>query len=319
MLKHIGQIKLSGIALPACSVKTSAKVPDTFIKKDILERRTTTPYTTLAPLYDSLLGNRFFPQLRHTFEWLVHRYGIRFVSAADVACGTGTFVRYLCKHGTTLVYGVDRSPEMLRAAIGKNQTTGARFLLQDFGTLTLPQPVALITCCFYSLNYLLTTAELQRALARFHDNLSPGGYAIFDMVTDRPGWQGSEPIIEPMITPGGAVTLITRWDPRLHIQTVHVSILRKGRSHREIHRQRGYPVAVVAHLVARARLMLVGIHDFRTLRPATLWTSQAVYVARKPWGGEFTNGQNVQGRTIGAGRIDDYQPQSTGVAKLFHC
>jgi SAM-dependent methyltransferase len=289
MQQYIGQVKLSGLAAPARSVEISSTVPNTSIKNSILGRRTTTPYTTLAPLYDRLLGNRFFLQLRHAFERLVQRYGIHFASAADVACGTGTFVRYLCQCGTLVVYGVDRSPEMLRTAIGKNQTTGARFLLQDFGTLALPQPVDLITCCFYSLNYLLTTAELQRALARFYTNLNPGGYAIFDMVTDRPGWQGSEPLVEPMVAPGAPVALVSHWDPQRHIQTIHVSILQNGRAHQEIHRQRGYPVAVVAQLLTRARFALVGFHDFQTLGPATLRTSQAVYVARKlrgethPW------------------------------------
>jgi len=40
--------------------------------------------------------------------------------AADVACGTGTFVRYLCECGVPVVCGVDRSPETLEVAIRKN-------------------------------------------------------------------------------------------------------------------------------------------------------------------------------------------------------
>jgi ubiquinone/menaquinone biosynthesis C-methylase UbiE len=115
-------------------------------------RQTVTPYATLAPLYDALLSDRFFPQLRTTFEWLVRRHGIRFASATDVACGTGTFVHYLREHDVPVVYGVDRSSEMLRVAIQKNLGNGARFLLQDFATLQLPQPVDLITCHFDSLN-----------------------------------------------------------------------------------------------------------------------------------------------------------------------
>lgn len=53
--------------------------------------RTAVSYAVLAPVYDALLGDRLFTQLRRVFDWLVQCYGIHFSSAADVACGTGTF------------------------------------------------------------------------------------------------------------------------------------------------------------------------------------------------------------------------------------
>jgi SAM-dependent methyltransferase len=237
-----------------------------------------TPYATLAPLYDALLGDRFFRQLRRTFEWLIRRYGIRFASAADIACGTGTFVRYLREHGVPVVYGVDHSPEMLRIAIRKNQGNGAQFLRQGFATLQLPHPVDLITCHFDSLNYLLTSDDLLRALHPFHANLNPGGHLIFDMITDRPPWSGRSPCIERMTGTSVSIVRVTRRDPRRGIQTALVSISRNGRSHREIHVQRGYPVVV--GLLAQAGFALLGAHDFQTLGPATTWTPRAVYVAQ---------------------------------------
>jgi SAM-dependent methyltransferase len=239
-----------------------------------------TPYATLAPLYDALLGDRFFPQLRRAFEWLVRRYRMHFTSAADVACGTGTFVRYLHERGVPVVYGVDRSPDMLRMAMTKNQGTGGRFWLQDFPMLQLPQSVDLITCHFDSLNYLLTTVDLLGALHRFHANLNPGGHLIFDMITDRPPWKGPGPHVECVTMPGGTVVRVTRREPRRGIQTALVSISRNGRSHREIHMQRRYPVAVVVGLLAQAGFALLGAYDFQTLGPATTWTPRAVYVAQ---------------------------------------
>lgn len=249
--------------------------------RDHLSRQTVISYRALAPLYDILLGNRFFLQLQSTFEWLIRRYGIHFVSVADVACGTGIFVGYLREQGVPVVYGVDRSPEMLRIAIAKNQDNGARFLLQDFATLQLPQPVDLITCHFDSLNYLLTTDDLLRALRCFHANLNPAGHLIFDMITDRPPWQGPGPRVERVTGSGVTVVRVTRWNPRRGIQTALVSISRNGRSQREVHVQRGYPVAVVAGLLARSRFALLGAHDFQTLGLARTRTPRAVYVARK--------------------------------------
>ncbi len=238
------------------------------------------PYATLAPLYDTLLGDRFFAQIWYTFEWLVRRYGIRFASAADVACGTGTFVRYLREQGVPVVYGVDRSPEMLRVAIAKNHGNGARFLLQDFATLQLPHAVDLITCNFHSLNYVLTTHDLLRTLRHFYSNLKPGGHLIFDIFTDRLPRQSSEPCVEHVIGIGATVLRVGKWDPRRSIWTAVVSISRNGRSQQEIHLQRGYPVAVIAGLLAQARFTLLGAHDFHALGPAATSTPRVVYVAR---------------------------------------
>jgi SAM-dependent methyltransferase len=205
---------------------------------------------------------------------------MRFATAADVACGTGAFVRYLCERGAAVVYGVDRSPEMLRVAIAKNQGAGARFLLQDFATLQLPQPVDLLTCHFDSLNYLLTSHDLLQALRRFRANMHPGAYLIFDMITARPPWPAPWPRVERLTSSGVTVERVRRWDSRCDLQTAHVSISRNGHSHRELHVQRGYPVAVVVGLLVQARLALHGVHDFQTLGPATTWTRRAVYVAQ---------------------------------------
>jgi SAM-dependent methyltransferase len=247
---------------------------------DYFLRQTVTPYATLAPFYNVLVGDKFFSQLRQVFEWLVRRYGIHFGSAADVACGTGTFVCYLWQSGIPVVYGVDRSLDMLNAAIQKNQSNGARFLCQDFTTLRLPQPVDIITCHFDSLNYLQTTDELLRVFRRFRANLNPIGHLIFDMITDRAPWQGPGPRVERAIVPGATVVRVTRWDPRRDIQKAIVSISRNGRSYQEIHVQRGYPIPVVVGLLAQAGLALLGVHDFQTLGPTTHWTPRAVFVAR---------------------------------------
>jgi hypothetical protein len=131
---------------------------------------------------------------------------------------------------------------------------------------------------------LLNTDELLRALRRFHANLNPAGHLIFDMITDRPPWQGPKPLVERLTGPNIAVVRITRWDPRRSIQTALVSISRNGRSHREVHVQRGYPVAVVVGLLAQARFNLLGAHDLHALGPAMTWTPRTVYVARKLFG-----------------------------------
>jgi SAM-dependent methyltransferase len=269
--------EVNGTPLPF--PKTSSASPSFATRAHVL-RQTVTPYATLARLYDAVLGDHFFTQLRHVFEELVQRYGIRFGSAADIACGTGTFIRYLRELGVPVVYGVDRSPEMLRVAIAKNQGAGARFLLQNFATLQLPQPVDLLTCHFDALNYLLTADDLLWALRRFRANLNPSGHIIFDMITDRPSWHGPGPRVERLTSSGVTVERVVRRDSRFNIQTADVSISRNGHSYRETHVQRGYPVPVVVALLAQAGFAPLGAGDFQTLALTTTWTPRAVYVAQ---------------------------------------
>lgn len=242
----------------------------------------TAPYASLASVYDALIGRRFFPQLRRAFAWLTALHGLRFGSVADVACGTGTFVRYLCECGVPVVYGSDRSLEMLRRAMHKNAGNHAQFLQQDFSRLLLPQPVALLTCNFDSLNYLLEPEQLFRALQRFFLNLAPGGNLIFDLICNPLYLQGPKPWVEQIKRPGFCFRRTMQWNPRSGLQVATISIQQNGRSHEEIHHQRAYPMALAVKLLRRARFEILGAHDFHLLGPATRCSTRVSFVARKP-------------------------------------
>lgn len=239
------------------------------------------PYAAFALLYDTLLGDRFFNQARRNFERLRRRHGLHPGSAADVACGTGTFVSYLAGLGLRRVYGVDRSAEMLARAIVKNRGNDARFLLQDLKNLRLPQPVDLITCNFDSLNYLLTTGDLLRAFRNFHHNLTPDGYLIFDMITLHQSWRGPEPWVEQARWNGFVFQRRMEIVPLTGLQKSLVRISRNGHTSQEVHIQRVYPIRKVVDLIKGATLLPVGLHDFYSLGPPESTTRRVVYVARK--------------------------------------
>ena len=134
--------------------------------------RDNAPYRRFARVYDALLGDESFSEMRQAFALIQRRHSVRFTSAADIGCGTGTFVDYLCRIGSDPVWGVDLSPQMLEVAARKNSGNRARFLLQDMRRLRLPQAVDLITCQFEALNYLTTTDDLNLALGSFSRSLT---------------------------------------------------------------------------------------------------------------------------------------------------
>jgi SAM-dependent methyltransferase len=242
-------------------------------------QRVAAQYEALAPIYDELLGERFFPHLRRTFEQIERQYALRFSCAVDVGCGTGTFVAYLRARGVDPVWGVDRSLGMLAQAAVKNARNGARFLHQDLRSLRLPHRVDLLTCQFDTLNYLLTPADLRTALVAFCRALQPGGHALFDVVTPRTFKPGHLHRLELAHSIGRRVTRRTRYlRRRMQVAQIRVSGLSDDRC--ETHLQRAYTVAEVVAALAGTGLRLRAVHDFyRPSAPAD-GAERAIFLAR---------------------------------------
>ena len=241
-------------------------------------------YSGFAKLYDVLLGDPMFLLVKQNFERLVGQYDIRFGSGADVACGTGTFVRYL-RRWDVPVFGVDRAIAMLRTAVHKNRGNGATFLRQDLRQLQLPYPVDLITCHFDSLNYLLSTRDLLEALCQFRANLTRGGHAIFDMVTDVSPEPKLSVSVQRFNLPGVSSIWVIAQDQarKLRVVTMHnIFAIGEGkyRREREVHAQRQYPVGVVVELLVRCGFNVRGVHDAASFVAVTPRTHRAIYVAR---------------------------------------
>jgi SAM-dependent methyltransferase len=240
------------------------------------------PYRRFAEVYDALLGDRSFPEMRLTFEWIRNRYAVRFASAADIGCGTGTFVDYLCRLGADPVWGVDLSPQMLEVAAVKNLGNRATFLLQDMRQLRLPQTVDLVTCQFEALNYLTTTDDVHLALGSFGRALTPGGWAIFDVTTER----AADPVDDRLVylerSPSRSVTVRAGYDPRSRTQTARLEVADSAGTEVEIHCQRTHSVEDVTTAIATSGLELVAVHDLEEILPAgPESTGCTVFLARR--------------------------------------
>jgi SAM-dependent methyltransferase len=241
-------------------------------------RCTAAQYETLAPLYDELLGDGFFPHLRRAFEQMERRYALQFSSAADVGCGTGTFVAYLRARGVDPVWGIDRSPAMLAQAVAKNAGNGARFLYQDLRALRVPHRVDLLTCLFDTLNYLLTPTDLRIALVAFGRALQPGGHALFDVITPCSFEPGRRHQLEVAYGTRWTVTRRTRYLPR--VQAAQVRVSGPSGEHCETHLQRAYTVPEVVAALKGSGLQLRAVHNFHRPSAPADGAERAIFVAR---------------------------------------
>ena len=239
------------------------------------------PYSAFAADFDEILGDRFFPQLRSTFEWVEQRYGLRYSSVADVGCGTGTFLAYLGDRGVQTLWGVDRSARMLARAAEKNAGNGARFRRQDLLHLRLPERVDLLTCQFDTLNYVLTDAELHIVLAGFARAIRPGGHALFDVVTTRPHLPDWQERVELAKNARRTVSLSTGYDDDRRVQTATVHVDDGAGSRSEDHLQRVHSVADVVAAMPGTGLQLLAAQDFSNLAGPVEDAERVIFLAQR--------------------------------------
>lgn len=218
------------------------------------------PYSAMAVVYDRLVGSAMWPSVRASFERCVRKRGVIFRSAADVGCGTGAFLRYLLRYRVPL-YGVDRSPQMLRIAAARLPPGRVRLLRQDMRRLRLPRRVDLITCNGDTLNYLLTAEELGTALTAMARNLAPGGHLTGDLLLGRPEVQLAPPLRIPY--PGGVSLWRRAADSRRRLTRVDVCVFKMtGRGvHQtcESHLQRWHVLGDLQAGLSSAGLRLRGL------------------------------------------------------------
>jgi len=77
---------------------------------------------------------------------------------------------------------VDASPAMLAQARRKAAELGlaVEFSQQDMRYFALPAPVDLVSCCYDSINYLLSVDDLRSTCRRVAAALAPGGLFLCD-------------------------------------------------------------------------------------------------------------------------------------------
>jgi SAM-dependent methyltransferase len=255
------------------------------------------PYSSLSGIYDKVVGNNAFQQIRATFEAAVRLYRIRFQSAADIGCGTGTFARYLTTYGI-LVFGVDRSQAMLDIAAQKNRSPNLVLLRQDIRRLLLPQTVDLITCNHDTLNYLLNASDLTKVFQRCRDHLSLDGFFIFDIIVALQDEQPRQRATQLMNSPTGCPaaegipkqsTVYSHWqsfwNPVARLSTVAISfIMRRTNGDyirtRELHVQRWHSVSLIISLLEKTGFVLRGLHNAEDFGPVTNVTPWVKFVAQ---------------------------------------
>lgn len=194
----------------------------------------------------------------------------------DAACGTGTLLKMLRRAGWSSI-GVDLSIAMLRTG-KKGGGCPLPAAVADLRAMPFKGSVALVTCLFDSMNFLLDMADFSCALRAFHGALSPDGILYFDVVTERMVFDHYEG--QSWVEDNGRFS--TTWEndydrrtgvivTRIHANTGAACRLRERVYHRE----------EIEQAVAQAGFHILGVHDARSWKAPNRKSIRLDFVAAK--------------------------------------
>jgi SAM-dependent methyltransferase len=138
-------------------------------------------YEQIAPVYDDFTAHHNYTAWIDDLLRLGRAHGLRGDTVLDVGCGTGNSFLPLLALGWK-VTAADLSPSMVERARAK-AGAAVRIEVADMRELPVYGSFDLVFCLDDAINYLLSAAELERALRAMAANLAPHGTLIFDSNT----------------------------------------------------------------------------------------------------------------------------------------
>ncbi|HVY78238.1 MAG TPA: methyltransferase domain-containing protein [Solirubrobacterales bacterium] len=136
-------------------------------------------YEAMAAVYDDFTAHHEYDLWTADLLKILERHGLRGERLLDVGCGTGKSFLEMLPRGWK-VTGCDISPEMLERAHSK-AGEAVELTVADMLDLPVFGEFDLVWALDDAVNYLLSPAELERALAGMRANLAPTGLLLFDV------------------------------------------------------------------------------------------------------------------------------------------
>lgn len=212
-------------------------------------------YEKLAGLYDPIMGDQ--KALAGELHRLISKAKPDAESLLELACGTGSLLRYFSRHYE--VCGLDSSSSML--AIARSKAPGAGLYLNDMLRFDFGKKYDCIICVNDSVNHLLKKSEWKKLFKNAFKHLRENGILVFDVHTEHklemlsksgPAVHefGDNMLVTTVSKSGGD---IYRWNLRIFENTGDD----KFRLTEEDLYERAFPVSEIRYML---------LHDFKDVR-----------------------------------------------------
>ncbi len=240
------------------------------------------PYDAFAWFYDRHWAKIFAANALFAVDTLLLPHIPICSRVLDLCCGTGQLAAALAGRGYR-VTGVDLSGEMLARA--RQHGASPDWVRADVRQFALAPTFDAATCLFDSLNHVLTTDDLQRALTCARDALVPGGLLLFDVNTEQ-GFRERWVREWQVATPDGVCRLVGEYDPDRRLGSYHFTLRGQGaevwRCAEFEFRERCHSPAELRRALAQAGLEVEEVCDAVDDLDLDEEAGRAFYLVRRP-------------------------------------
>lgn len=246
------------------------------------------PYTALATGYDLFMSHVDYDQWSAYVHTLIQRHGDEVRTVLEVGCGTGSMALRLQPLGPYQYVASDQSPAMLREARAKFAEAGQSIpcVQADFTDLSLDalgaaRPFDAVVLVYDGLNYMQEPSAIADFLHSAHRVLRDGGLLVFDQSTPANSEENAEYFTDEGGNEQFAYVRESQYDPASRCHTTTITMTVEGRTVREEHVQRAYPMHEIGALLEASPLRAVAAYDDCTLAPAHEQSHRIHWVARR--------------------------------------
>ncbi|MEY8336834.1 class I SAM-dependent methyltransferase [Lachnospiraceae bacterium 62-35] len=246
-------------------------------------------YSGFAAVYDLFMDNIPYEDWCRYLTDTLRNMGVREGLVLDLGCGTGMLTELLSKNGYDMI-GIDRSEEMLQAAIEKREASGhdILYLCQDMREFELYGTVRAVVSICDSINYLMKYEELVQVFSLVNNYLDPGGVFIFDFNTiyKYKYLLGNQTIAEDREEASFIWDNFYDEEERINEYDLTLFIHEEGdlyRKYQEAHYQKAYSLEEIKRALREAGMEFVSAYDAFTIEPPRT-ESERIYVTAREKG-----------------------------------
>lgn len=243
------------------------------------------PYEGLAAIYDYVMRHVDYADWAAHVCALLARFDHQPRHGVDLACGTGSTLFELHRQGLQMS-GADGSAAMLGVARQRLATAGVEIPLfhRDLRQLAGLGPFDTALCLYDSINYLLSPADLDLALAQTSSILLPGNFFIFDVCTEKNSLRHFRDVRDEERGPGFSYRRHSYYDreQRLQYNRFHIRFDGQETDTEECHVQRIYPVDEIIARIEASPFELRGSFDGFTFARGSEGSERIHFVLQRP-------------------------------------
>lgn len=236
-----------------------------------MEPKSTTVYSKLARLYDTLMGDVDYESWADYIDEIMQTHHPEPIDVMEAACGTGSVLLSLAELECYRLTGTDMSAAMVDVARQKAEEIEYPVPFETYAFKDLPyqNQFDCVYSVFDSINYLHSEQEILKSLKAIHKTLKPGGLFIFDFSTPKNSLESVDHLNEAEGERGALRYFRKSWyqpAEKIHVNEFEIEELDPTSKQvistwTETHRQRAYTLSEMLSILDQTSYHLVAKYD----------------------------------------------------------